>query len=138
LWLFSSPELSWRNVSYFFVKKRTDTNNPLARTLRITADLRRIGLDEVVGLFTESEDPRSTVNLRHPLVSVVDVALMAVWPTPAGRPHPSGKSVAIKRCGWSEDFRREVPTGANLYCALALSGFGLASPGQRILKCLFC
>jgi predicted transposase YbfD/YdcC len=42
------------------------------------ADVRRIRLDEVVRHFEELEDPRSTVNLRHPLVSVVVIALMAV------------------------------------------------------------
>jgi len=42
------------------------------------ADLQRIGLDEVVRHFEALEDPRSTVNLRHPLVSVVVIALMAV------------------------------------------------------------
>jgi predicted transposase YbfD/YdcC len=35
-------------------------------------------LDEVVGYFDELEDPRSTVNRQHPLVSVVVIALMAV------------------------------------------------------------
>lgn len=38
----------------------------------------RASLDEVVRHFEELEDPRSTVNLRHPLVSVVMIALMAV------------------------------------------------------------
>jgi predicted transposase YbfD/YdcC len=38
----------------------------------------RIGLDEVICHFAELEDPRSEVNLRHPLVSVVVIALMAV------------------------------------------------------------
>jgi predicted transposase YbfD/YdcC len=42
------------------------------------ADFRRFSLDEVVRHFAELEDPRSTVNLRHPLVSVVVIALMAV------------------------------------------------------------
>jgi predicted transposase YbfD/YdcC len=37
-----------------------------------------VGLDEIVGYFDELEDPRSTINLQHPLVSVVVVALMAV------------------------------------------------------------
>jgi predicted transposase YbfD/YdcC len=37
-----------------------------------------IGLDEVVRHFEELEDPRSTVNRQHPLVSVVVIALMAV------------------------------------------------------------
>ena len=42
------------------------------------AEIHRIGLDEVAGHFDELEDPRSTVNRRHPLVSVVVIALMAV------------------------------------------------------------
>ena len=41
-------------------------------------DIHRIGLDEVVQHFEELEDPRSTINRRHPLVSVVVIALMAV------------------------------------------------------------
>ena len=40
--------------------------------------VRRIGLDEVVRHFEELEDPRSEVNLRHPFVSVVVIALLAV------------------------------------------------------------
>jgi len=42
------------------------------------ASVQRIGLDEVVRHFEELEDPRSPVNLQHPLVSVVIIALMAV------------------------------------------------------------
>jgi predicted transposase YbfD/YdcC len=42
------------------------------------ADIQRLSLDEVVRHFEELEDPRSTVNLQHPLVSVVVIALMAV------------------------------------------------------------
>lgn len=38
----------------------------------------RIGLDEVVCHFAELEDPRSEINRRHPLVSVVVIALMGV------------------------------------------------------------
>jgi predicted transposase YbfD/YdcC len=48
------------------------------------ADLRRIALDEVVRHFQDLEDPRSTVNLQHPLVSVVVIALMAVLAGAAG------------------------------------------------------
>ena len=47
----------------------------------------RIGLDEVVVHFSELEDPRSEVNLRHPLVSVVVSALLAVL---AGASGPTG------------------------------------------------
>jgi len=42
------------------------------------ADIQRIPLDEVILHFEKLEDPRSTINLQHPLVSVVIIALMAV------------------------------------------------------------
>jgi predicted transposase YbfD/YdcC len=59
------------------------------------ADSRHISLDEVVVHFAELEDPRSTVNLQHPLVSVVVIALMAVL---AGASGPTGiaKWAALK------------------------------------------
>jgi predicted transposase YbfD/YdcC len=41
-------------------------------------DIQRIALDEVVVHFAELEDPRSTVNRQHPLVSVIVIAVMAV------------------------------------------------------------
>jgi len=40
--------------------------------------LQRDSLDEIVAHFHDLEDPRSTVNRRHPLVSVVVIALLAV------------------------------------------------------------
>ena len=42
------------------------------------ADIQRVGLDEIIRHFEKLEDPRSTVNLQHPLVRVVVIALMAV------------------------------------------------------------
>src|SRR5450631_4436080 len=42
------------------------------------ADVKHIGLAEVVQHFEKLQDPRSEVNRRHPLVSVVVIALMAV------------------------------------------------------------
>src|SRR3954464_9198576 len=42
------------------------------------ADLQRVSLDEVVVHFQELEDPRSSINQLHPLVSVVVIALLAV------------------------------------------------------------
>src|SRR5436189_2909646 len=42
------------------------------------AEVRRIGLDEIARHFETLEDPRSAVNRKHPLVSVVVMALMAV------------------------------------------------------------
>jgi predicted transposase YbfD/YdcC len=41
-------------------------------------DVRRIGVDEIVQHFETLEDPRSSVNRKHPLVSVLVIALMAV------------------------------------------------------------
>ena len=38
----------------------------------------RVDLSEVVACFEELEDPRSPVNLRHPLPSVIVISLMAV------------------------------------------------------------
>jgi predicted transposase YbfD/YdcC len=59
------------------------------------AEIHRIGLDEVARHFEELEDPRSTVNRLHPLVSVVVIALMAVL---AGADGPTGiaKWAALK------------------------------------------
>jgi predicted transposase YbfD/YdcC len=42
------------------------------------ADVRRITLDEVVRHFEELKDPRCSINRKHPLVSVVVIAVMAV------------------------------------------------------------
>jgi predicted transposase YbfD/YdcC len=42
------------------------------------AKTQHVYLDEVVGYFDELEDPRSNVNQKHPLVSVVVIAIMAV------------------------------------------------------------
>jgi predicted transposase YbfD/YdcC len=42
------------------------------------SEIHRIGLGEVARHFEKLKDPRSTVNRRHPLVSVVVIALMAV------------------------------------------------------------
>ena len=42
------------------------------------ADVQRIGLDEIIPHFEALQDPRSTVNRQHPLLSVLIIALMAV------------------------------------------------------------
>ena len=59
------------------------------------ADIQRISLDEVVLHFAELEDPRSTINLQHPLISVVVIALMAVLAGASG-PTAIGKWAALK------------------------------------------
>jgi predicted transposase YbfD/YdcC len=56
----------------------------------------RIRLDEVVRHFEELEDPRSTVNRQHPLVSVVVIALMAVLADASG-PTAIAKWAALKQ-----------------------------------------
>ena len=38
----------------------------------------QVCLDEIVGYFDELEDPRSEINQKHPLASVVVIAVMAV------------------------------------------------------------
>ena len=55
----------------------------------------QVTLDEVVGYFDALEDPRSTVNLKHPLVSVVVLAMMAVL-AGAGGPTAIAKWAAFK------------------------------------------
>jgi predicted transposase YbfD/YdcC len=59
------------------------------------AEIQRIGLDEVARHFEELKDPRSTVNRRHPLVSVVVIALMAVL-SGADGPTAIAKWAALK------------------------------------------
>jgi predicted transposase YbfD/YdcC len=56
----------------------------------------RARLDEVVGYFEALDDPRSAVNLRHPLVSVVVTAVMAVLAGASG-PTAIAKWAALKR-----------------------------------------
>lgn len=52
-------------------------------------------LDEIIGYFGELEDPRSTVNQKHPLVSVVVIAMMAVL-AGAGGPTAIAKWAKVK------------------------------------------
>ena len=61
-----------------------------------------ITLEEVVGYFDELEDPRGTINQKHPLVSVVVIALMAVL---AGA---SGPTSIAKWAKYKEAFLRRV------------------------------
>jgi len=66
------------------------------------ADSHRIGLDEVARHFEALEDPRSTINRRHPLISVVVIALMAVL---AGA---SGPTAIAKWAALKEEFLLEA------------------------------
>src|SRR5436190_2470214 len=59
------------------------------------AEVQRVSLEEIVVHFQELEDPRSTVNRRHPLVSVVVIALLAVL-AGAGGPTAIARWAALK------------------------------------------
>jgi predicted transposase YbfD/YdcC len=58
-------------------------------------DIQRVGVDEILRHFDELEDPRSRVNLHHPLDSVVVIALMAVL-AGANGPTAIAKWAALK------------------------------------------
>ena len=42
------------------------------------AEVQHLGVDQIVEYFKDLEDPRSTINRKHPLVSVVVIAMMGV------------------------------------------------------------
>src|SRR5258708_12117150 len=57
--------------------------------------IEHVGLDEIVGYFDELEDPRAETNGKHPLVSVVVIAMMAVL-AGAGGPTAIARWAALK------------------------------------------
>lgn len=59
------------------------------------AERRRVSMDEVIVHFQELEDPRSTINQRHPLASVLVIALLAVL-AGAGGPTAIARWAALK------------------------------------------
>jgi predicted transposase YbfD/YdcC len=59
------------------------------------AKVQQVGLDEVLGYFDDLEDPRDVVNRKHPLVSVVVIAMMAVLGG-AGGPTAIARWAALK------------------------------------------
>jgi predicted transposase YbfD/YdcC len=65
-------------------------------------DIQRISLDQVALHFAELEDPRSTINRRHPLISVVVIAVLAVL---AGA---SGPTAIAEWAALKEDFLIEA------------------------------
>ena len=62
----------------------------------------RMTLEEVVGYFDELEDPRGTVNQKHPFISVVVISLMAIL---AGA---SGPTTIAQWAQYKEAFLRRV------------------------------
>lgn len=63
---------------------------------------RRVTLDEIVAYFAELEDPRSTINQRHPLTTVLVISLLAVL-AGAGGPTAIARWAAMK-----EDLLKQV------------------------------
>jgi predicted transposase YbfD/YdcC len=59
------------------------------------AKVQHVGLEEIIGYFDDLEDPRDTVNRKHPLVSVVIIAMLAVL-SGAGGPTAIAKWAALK------------------------------------------
>ena len=71
-------------------------NSPTTTHNRPTMpSIQRSDIDEIVRHFEELEDPRSAVNLQHPLVSVIVIALMAVL-AGANGPTAIAKWAALK------------------------------------------
>ena len=62
----------------------------------------RMTLEEVVGYFDELEDPRGTINQKHPFISVVVISLMAIL---AGA---SGPTTIAQWAQYKETFLRRV------------------------------
>jgi predicted transposase YbfD/YdcC len=60
------------------------------------ADVFHVGVDEIIGHFQDLEDPRSSVNQQHPLVSVVVLAIMAIL-AGAGGPTAIARWAALKK-----------------------------------------
>jgi predicted transposase YbfD/YdcC len=66
------------------------------------AEIQHVCLDEVVSYFEELDDPRSSINQKHPLVSVVVIAMMGVL---AGA---SGPTAIARWAAMKEEFLLKV------------------------------
>ncbi len=77
---------------------------------------RSIELTEIVAHFQSLEDPRSSINRRHPLVSVLVIALMAVLsgadgPTAINRWYAHGELQARAETHVSAPASSSIETG---------------------------
>src|SRR4249920_554103 len=59
------------------------------------ARIKRIRIEDIVDYFDELEDPRTSINIKHPLVSVVVIAMMGVL-AGAGGPTAIARWAKIK------------------------------------------
>lgn len=75
------------------------------------ATIQHVRLDEIIGYFDALEDPRAATNLKHPLVSVVVIAMMAVLGG-AGGPTAIARWAAFK----AEFLRSVLPLPHGVPC----------------------
>src|ERR1051325_4766716 len=66
------------------------------------AKVQHVRLEEIIGYFDTLEDPRATVNRKHPLVSVVLIAILAIL---SGA---SGPTATAKWADLKADFLKRV------------------------------
>lgn len=67
-----------------------------------------VSVEEVASCFAELEDPRSEVNLRHPLVSVVTISVLAVLAVLAGAAGADGPTAVRRWAKLKAEFRQRV------------------------------
>ena len=84
-----------RALRGLFVYLSWETSSTTTLSEPAIPSIQRSGVDEILRHFRELEDPRSAVNLQHPLVSVVAIALMAVL-AGANGPTAIAKWAALK------------------------------------------
>ena len=78
----------------YYISWETSSTTPHGEP--IMPSIQQSDVDEIIRHFEELEDPRSTVNLQHPLLSVVVIALMAVL-AGANGPTAIAKWAALKQ-----------------------------------------
>ena len=83
-------------LGLLFVYMSRETFSTTTYSGSIMSSIQHSGVDEILRHFHELEDPRSPVNLHHPLASVVVIALMAVLAGAAG-PTAIAKWAALKQ-----------------------------------------
>jgi len=81
-------------VCLYYISWETSSTTPHGEP--IMPSIQQSDVDEIIRHFEELEDPRSTVNLQHPLLSVVVIALMAVL-AGANGPTAIAKWAALKQ-----------------------------------------
>ena len=94
----------------------------------VMAQTKRIHIEDIVDYFDELEDPRCPINVKHPLVSVVVIAMMAVL---AGANGPT----AIAR--WAR-IKEEFLLQASWYSLQRCVSIGVVLAQARSVSTLLC